>query len=411
MKRFSVLVLVLCASFVPVAWAQQENVPRFGRHRIPGHGRFIAIQGTNGTMGRQGFSAESFAAHNTEVWDLGTYPGGTWAEAGGINDFGVAVALGDTGPNGPTHLFTIQLSGPHAPRWSDLGPTNAYEGWFAWPSIADTGLIVGYAATPVGAVHGFLWVGKHVIDLGTLADIGYTSYDNSEAAIVNKRGTLIAGGATSSSEPGAGLPVVWTLDSRTHTWKIHKLDTAGFPCGFALGVNDSGQVAGAFFDDAGTYVAALWNPIPGKEEWKAIKLPGSLDWPVVAIAGDINEKGEIVGDVLSSDWVNGYSSLWQPLDPMRRTYKLTLLPNYYNGANGDTAEGINDLGDIVGGTWDGDGTPHAARWSTKDTNLVQLLDFPGDYSVAYKVNESRIATGLYGGGACANECALAVRIH
>jgi probable HAF family extracellular repeat protein len=410
MKRFSILVLVLCACFVPVAWAQQENVPRFGRHRIPGHGRFNAIQATNGMMGRQGFRAESFAAHNTEVWDLGTFPGGTWAEAGGINDFGVAVAQGDTDTDPQTHLFTIQLSGPHAPQWSDLGPMNANEGWFAWPSIADTGLIVGYAATSETAVHAFLWSGKHAVDLGTLADIGYTSYNNSEAAIVNKSNTLIAGYSW-DGDTGFDLPVVWQFDSRARGWKIHTLDTAGFPHGFALAANDSGQVAGTFYDDAGTYVAALWNPIPGREEWKAIKLPGSLDWPDVAIVGDINEKGEMVGGVLSSDWVYGYSSLWQPLDPMRQTYKLTLLPNYFNLPNGDTAEGINDIGDIVGGTWDGDLTPHAARWSTKDTSLVRLLDFPGDYSVAYKVNESRIATGLYGGGACANECALAVRIH
>ncbi|MGD0667780.1 MAG: hypothetical protein ABSB23_09460 [Bryobacteraceae bacterium] len=184
-----------------------------------------------------------------------------------------------------------------------------------------------------------------------------------------------------------------------------------FPFGFALGVNDFGQVAGAFYNDAGTYVAALWNPIPGKEEWKAIKLPGSPQWPDVAIAGDINEKGEIVGDVLSLDWVYGYSSLWQPADFMSQTYKLTLLPNYWNVPNGDTAEGINDLGDIVGGSWDENLTPHAARWSTKDTSLVQLLDFPGDYGVAYKVNESRIVTGLYGGGPCANECVRAVQIR
>lgn len=410
MKRISVLVLILYTCLAPLAWAQQENVPRFGRHRIHGHGRVIPSPGPNGTLGRPGFSAQTFAAHNTEVWDLGTYPGGTWAEAGGINDFGALVAQGDTASDPQTHLFTIQLSGTHAPQWSDLGPMNAYEGWFGWPAIADTGLIVGYAAASDTTVHAFLWLGKHATDLGTLADIGYPSYDNSEAAIINKSGTLIAGFSWSGAT-GANLPVVWKFDSHTRSWKIHKLDTAGFPYGFALAVNDFGQLAGAFYDDAGTYVAALWNPIPCKEEWKPIKLPGSSDWPDVAIVGDINEKGEMVGDVLSLDWMSGYSSLWQPLDPMRQTYKLTLLPNYFNLPNGDTAEGINDLGDIVGGSWDGDYTPHAARWSTKDTSFVQLLDFPGDYSVAYKVNESRIATGLYGGGPCANECARAVRIH
>jgi probable HAF family extracellular repeat protein len=314
---------------------------------------------------------------------------------GGINDFGVAVAQGDTGSDSETHLFSIQLLGSHSPKWSDLGAINAYQGWFGWPSIADNGLIVGYAATSEGAVHAFLWRGKSRTDLGTLADIGYSSYDNSQAALANKFGTLIAGFSW-SSETGAQLPVVWTQDARTRTWKIRKLDTLEFPNGFALSVNDFGQIAGAFYTDEGNYVAALWNMVPGKNEWKALKLPGSPDWPDVAIAGDINEKGEIVGDVLSLDFTYGYSSLWQPLDPLRQTYKLTLLPNYWNSPNGDTAEGINDFGDIVGGSWDPTLTPYAARWSTKDTSFVQLLDFPGDYGIAYKVNENGIATGLYG---------------
>ena len=190
--------------------------------------------------------------------------------------------------------------------------------------------------------------------------------------------------------------MVWQLDVRTGAWKIHQLDTLDLPYGFALAVNDFGQVAGAFFDDAGTYVAALWNPIPGKKAWKAIKLPSSADWPNVAIVGDMNENGEMVGDVLSLDFVYGYSSLWQPMDTKRQSYKLTLLPNPWNLPNGDTAEGINDFGDIVGGSWDENLTPYAVRWSTKDTSFVQLLGFPGDYSVAYKVNENGIVTGLYG---------------
>ena len=394
MRRISILVLMLFACLASVAWAQQTSVPRFSKHPIPGHRNWIGIPNKTDTTSHPSVSTEMAAVHHTKVWDLGTYPGGTWAEMGGVNDFGVAVAQGDTGSDSQTHLFTIQLLSPHGPAWSDMGAINAYLGWFDWPSIADTGLVVGHAATPDGTIHGFLWKGKSSVDLGTLADIGYASYDNSDATIINKLGTLIAGYSW-SSETGAQLPVAWRLDVRTRTWKIAKLDTSEFPYGLALGVNDFGQVAGAFYNDAGTYVAALWNPLPGGNRWKAVKLPGSPDWPV-AIAGDMNENGEIVGDVLSLDWVYGYSSLWQPVDPMRQTYKLTLLPNYWNLPNGDTAEGINDFGDIVGGSWDETLTPYAARWSTKDTSFVQLLDFPGTFSVAYKVSESRIVTGMYG---------------
>ena len=95
----------------------------------------------------------------------------------------------------------------------------------------------------------------------------------------------------------------------------------------------------------------------------------------------------MVGDVLSLDFVYGYSSLWQPMDAKRQNYKLTLLPNPWNLPSGDTAEGINDSGDVVGGSWDA--SRHTRCDGAKDTSFVQLLGFPGDYSVAYKVNEHR----------------------
>ena len=396
MKRISIFALILFACFVSTAWAQpQAAISPVGKGVLLRHRIFNKVHKSSSQV-NPGTSAQALVAHHAKVWDLGTYPGGTWAEMGGVDAFGTAVAQGDTGSDSQTHLFKIQLLGAHGPRWTDMGAMNAYEGWFGWPSIADTSLIVGYAAASEDApVHAFLWKGKSRMDLGTLADIGYNSFDSSEAAIINKLGTLIAGFSW-SSETGAQLPVVWQLDVHTGTWKIHQLDTLDLPYGFALAVNDFGQVAGAFFDDAGTYVAALWNPIPGKKAWKAIKLPDSPDWPNVAIVGDINEKGEMVGDVLSLDFVYGYSSLWQPTDAKRQNYKLTLLPNPWNLPNGDTAEGINDSGDIVGGSWDETLTPYAVRWSTKDTSFVQLLGFPGDYSVAYKVNENGIVTGLYG---------------
>jgi probable HAF family extracellular repeat protein len=151
------------------------------------------------------------------------------------------------------------------------------------------------------------------------------------------------------------------------------------------------------------------------EKWglSLVQLPSAADWPV-AIAGDINEKGEIVGDVLNLAFDQGYSSLWQPTDPQRRTYKLTLLPNPWGHPNGDTAEGINNSGDIVGASWDDNGNFVAVRWTTKDPSSVRLLGFPGDWSLAFRVNEYGIATGTYGTysvGQCANECVAAVQFH
>src|SRR5208337_3323776 len=80
-------------------------------------------------------SAQGTWAQNVKVWDLGTYPYGTWAEAGGINDLDVVVAQGDAA-DGDNHLFKAELFGSHAGQWFDLGALGAYENWFAWPLIS-----------------------------------------------------------------------------------------------------------------------------------------------------------------------------------------------------------------------------------------------------------------------------------
>jgi uncharacterized membrane protein len=60
-------------------------------------------------------------------------------------------------------------------------------------------------------------------------------------------------------------------------------------------------------------------------------------------------------------------------------------------------EGINDLGDIVGGSTDVNGNYFATRWSTKDVNSARLLlSVPGGWSWATKVNNNGVATGSYG---------------
>ncbi len=404
--RQTLKALIIGACLLAAAWAQPASTPHSLRHPRPGWDRLALNSGQ--TSLPSGATSEKSASNVGRRWNLRTYPGGTWAQMGNANDVGVAVALGDTRADPETHLFTVRLLDKNGPQWTDLGAINTYFGWLNWPYIADTGLVVGYAAAADGNLHACLWKGATKVDLGTLADIGYAGFDNSQAVLANKLGTLIVG-ASWSSETGAQLPVIWK-PQLGGGWKAMVPDTLGYPYGFALTVNDFGQVAGAVNDDEGNYFATVWNPLPGWNRWKAIRLPSSQDWPV-AIVGDINEKGEMVGDVLSYDWAYGYSSLWQPTDPSREHYTLKLLANPWGVPNGDTAEGINDQGDIVGGSWDNDFIPHAVRWSTKDPNFVQLLGFPGDYSLAYKVNDGRIVTGFYNNFDGGLGFAYAVQLH
>ena len=404
--------VLLFFSLMSAAWAQnQEGRP--GRHFSPWHRMASQKHLMSSITTRQGFNVQANPDGAAKVYDLGTYPGGSWARNGGINNFGVAVAHGDVDSSGDNHLLKIGLFDLRAPQWSDLGSLGAYWGWFTWPDIADTGVITSRATSSDGHVHAFAWtVGSGKVDLGTLADLDseYASYLDSEPCHVNKLGTMIVGDSWIASDTNPCLPVVWTRDWPHGSWRIHKLDTKGKANALAFGVNDFGQVSGWAWDDDGICIALLWNPNPGGGGWKTIQLPGSSEYPDVALAGAMNESGEIAGAVYTLDWVNGYASVYQPVDPERTTYKLTLLPNPWNLPQGDTAEGINDLGDLVGASWDKDYNMQAVRWSTKDLTSVQLLGFPGDGSLAYSVNNRGVALGFYFGGKCPGECLAAAKL-
>jgi probable HAF family extracellular repeat protein len=432
MKRNRILVLILCTCFASVAWTQQQAVmPRMGGRAGPGHRISNVAPKSTATVSNRSSNTQAVTSQKVKVYDLGTYSGGTWAEMRDINDFGVAVGFGDTPSGydpglgrGYTRPIEIPLFGPHAMQWFDLGTFGgeSYANSFdsadtVSTEIADTGLIVGLAPTTDDPItHAFAWTPKSgKIDIGTLEDLGY---NHSNALGVNKLGTLIVGWSGAEHQPylGNSLPVVWTPKRRweshrwTTSWKIQKLDTAGFeqfPYWFAATVNDFGQIVGSAFDVSGNEIAVLWKPLPGGKGWKIMQLDSSPAYPN-AWPNDINERGEIVGVV--TDWSTALPALWKPAD-QSKTWNLIVLPTLSGLPQGwNDANGINDLGDIVGDSNDADGHWFAARWSSKDPSFIQVLGFPGDWSSANKVNNFGIATGGYGVGDNA-ERAVAVQFR
>jgi len=67
-------------------------------------------------------SAQGTWAQNNKVWELGTYPGGTWVTTWHINDLNVIAGLGDVDGSGYTHTLAVPLFGPTAGN----GPTLAH---------------------------------------------------------------------------------------------------------------------------------------------------------------------------------------------------------------------------------------------------------------------------------------------
>lgn len=166
-----------------MAWAQP---PSLGKHGIPGHPLWNAIQKQGSTAPRT-LSAQATVAANIKFWDLGTLGGpGSWASD--VNDFGVVAGWSNPLDSNFQHPAAVPLFGPNAMQWTDLG-TLGGEGFAQVEGVSDTGLLVGEATTATGNIHAFVWTfltGK--VDLGTLP--GHT---DSEAWDVNRIGTLIVG--------------------------------------------------------------------------------------------------------------------------------------------------------------------------------------------------------------------------
>ena len=350
-----------------------------------------------------------------KIYDLGHYPGGTWAEPRDINNSGLVVAFGDI-PSGYTRPIAVPLLGPHALQWFDLGTLGGdrTDMKVMCMAIADTGMIVGHSAIAGNQiVHAFAWTPQSgMVDIGTLADIGYSGYNFSLAWGTNKAGTLIVGWSSTEFPFPLGGPeslpvvwtpqVVWTSGRPITTWKIHKLDLGDLSSAigwYAVFPNDFGQIIGTATTADGVEIAVVWNPDPGRDGWKIMQLPVSSDYPN-AQPDNINDKGEIVGAVASADGSTALPALWQKKSPSENIWNLALLATP-PGSPYSEAMGINDRGDIVGYTYNANWNSFAAQWSAKDPTFVRLLGFPGAdspgaWSWAFKVNDNRIAVEAYG---------------
>lgn len=355
--------------------------------------------------------AQGTWAQKAKVYDLGHYPGGTWAEMHGINDSGVAVGVGDVA--GDTRLIGVPLFGHNANDWFESGVSSGAVDEVL-PAISNTGIMAGSINGDNGKPEAFAWMpndaGYH---LGTLPG-DFASY----AYAINHTGTLIVGQTVGEVEGTFRVTaVVWTprvnwTDGRpTLTWEIHALPTGGLEQpgavfeGVALrywggwGVNDLGQIAGDayYYDpdlDEWWEIAVVWNPAKHGKGWELERLAMADGFAYTEALG-INNLGEIVGDVWES---SAFPALWKK-DLKKNSWSVKVLPVASGLTYGwSVAMGINELGDIVGPSTDENWNNMATRWNSHDIRFVKLLGFPGDSSIAFGVNNLGIAVGGYVSG-------------
>ena len=244
---------------------------------------------------------------------------------------------------------------------------------------------------------GFLWQNGSITPLPTLG--GY----NAAASAINRYGVIAGNAETAMTDstcppydPSLGQyqvlqdePVVW------ENGHIKELPTySGDPDGFAIAINDHGQVAGAsgtcstFNAVNGLYLspvhALLW------DHGKAINL-GSLGGAFGNQAHNINNRGEVVGasDLAGDTVFHGF--VWS-----QRTGMQDILP-----VHGDTysvALAINDGGVVTGVSIDSTFTNlHAlvvVDGVSTDLNTLISADSPLQLQTACGINSRGEITGL-----------------
>lgn len=321
--------------------------------------------------------------------------GGTFSIAFGVNNAGRtggAAAL----PNGDTHAFLTDIGTTKY----DIGTLGGPNSQASTPNGMEDVTILSETSKPDPLGEDFCGFGDHLICLGALWNGKMKSLptlggNNAMALGLNDRDQAIGVAENSTHDPSCPSPQV--LDFEAVTWGTNGIIQAlpplpGDTVGFALAINNSGQIAGSSGSCANTVVTAVGLFAgPHAVMWQngsVINL-GSLGG-TMGKSGAINDRGEVAG--FSS--VPGDSSvhpfLWtaatgmQDLGPLGTDFLA------------DPA-GINNSTQVVGGSCDMSGNCRAFLWEKNvmsDLNDLIPADSPWYLAYALGINDAGEIVGF-----------------
>jgi probable HAF family extracellular repeat protein len=301
------------------------------------------------------------------------------------------------------------LSIAQPPRYTitDLGPLGAPPGQPFF--ITSNGLISGAAVGADGTSHGVLWYKGAETDLGTLGlrvsnSLAYGVNDNGTVVGMAETWTTDPYQEDFCGFKAFGLPS-WGTECLPFVWQngvMTPLPTLGGYNGQASMINNQGQIAGTAENTARDPAC----PAPQVLQFKPVMWDKGKIQELATVGGDpdgfavaINDSGQVAGGSGTCTTFNqGTLNSLQPLHALLwqngTVTDLGSLGGTGHGS-GNLALGINNQGQAVG-TSDlpGDKTSHAFLW-TKGKGMQDLGTLPGDvFSVGVAIDDSSNVSGL-----------------
>ncbi len=321
--------------------------------------------------------------------------GGTFSTAFGVNNAG---RVGGTAalPNGDSHGF---LSGIGTTKY-DIGTLGGPNSQASTPNGREDMTVLSETSKPDPLKEDFCGFGDHLVCLGGLWNGKTTPFptlggNNAMALGLNDRDQAI--GVAENSTRDASCPSPQVLDFEAVTWgangEIQALPPLpGDTVGFALGINNSGQIAGSSGNCANTVVTAVGLFVgPHAVIWEngSVTNLGSLGG-TMGKAGAINDRGEVAGFSSLPGDSSVHAFLWTKDTGMQD------LGGLGTDFLADPA-GINNKTQVVGGSCDVSGNCRAFLWEKNvmsDLNDLIAPDSPWYLVYALGINDAGEIAGF-----------------
>jgi probable HAF family extracellular repeat protein len=240
---------------------------------------------------------KGFRWQNGTMTALPAFPGGYSSYATAANNRGQVVGWAENGVHDPTCDPLFQILQFRAAIWGPKGDMQELaplpgDSTSAATAINDRGQVVGIsgdcgvAVGSVSAKHAVLWQNGVPIDLG---NIGGNAWNTATA--INNQGTIVGFANTAPGTAKSYEAFIWTKSGGMKS--LGKFADASRSAAF--GINEKGQIAGLAVGGGPFGIRPVLWENNSMTDLNSLALPGS---PYMLLAGDINQRGVIVGEAL-----------------------------------------------------------------------------------------------------------------